>query len=77
LQYRIEYSPEAEDHLRALTARQRAIVLGAVDRQLIHQPTQVTTNRKPMRPIPLHLGSCERAHCVYTTMSRKSRKRSC
>ena len=51
--YRIEYSPEAENHLRALTARQQAIVLDAVDRQLVHQPTQVTRNRKPMRPNPV------------------------
>jgi hypothetical protein len=29
--YRIEYSPDAEDHLCALTARQRVIVLNAVD----------------------------------------------
>ena len=48
--YRIEYSPEAEDHLRALTARQQAIVLDGVDKQLLHEPTVETRNRKPMRP---------------------------
>ena len=51
--YRIEYSPETEEHLRALTARQRAIVLDAIDEQLIQQPTEETRNRKPMRPNPL------------------------
>lgn len=51
--YRIEYSPDAEDHLRALTARQRAIVLDTVDKQLMHQPTVEARNRKPMRPNPL------------------------
>jgi mRNA-degrading endonuclease RelE of RelBE toxin-antitoxin system len=51
--YRIDFSPEAEDHLRALTARQQAIVLDAVDEQLGHQPTVETQNRKPMRPNPL------------------------
>lgn len=51
--YRIEYSPDAEDHLRTLTARQQAIVLDAVDEQLVHQPTMETRNRKPMRPNPL------------------------
>lgn len=51
--YRIEYSPDAEDHLRALTARQRAIVLDAVDEQLVYQPTVETRNRKPMRPNPV------------------------
>ena len=44
---------DTEDHLRFLTARQRAIVLGAVDEQLTHQPTVETRNRKPMRPNPL------------------------
>lgn len=51
--YHIEYSPDAEDHLRALTARQQAIVLDIVDKQLTHQPTVETRNRKPMRPNPI------------------------
>ena len=49
----LEYSPEAEDHLRALTARQQATVLDTVDKQLAHQPTVETRNRKPMRPNPV------------------------
>ena len=51
--YEIQYSPDAEEHLRALTARQRASVLDAVDEQLVHQPAMETRNRKPMRPNPL------------------------
>ena len=51
--YRIEYSPDAEDHFQALTARQQAIVLDAVDNQLVHQPGVETKNRKPMRPNPI------------------------
>ena len=51
--YRIEYSPAAEEHLRALTARQQVIVLDKVDQQLMHQPTVETRNRKPMRPNPV------------------------
>ena len=51
--YRIEYSPDAENHLRSLTARQRSIVLDAVDEQLMHEPTAETKNRKPMRPNPV------------------------
>ena len=51
--YSIEYSPDAEGHLRCLTARQQAIVLDTVDEQLTHQPTVETRNRKPMRPNPL------------------------
>ncbi len=51
--YSIEYSPDAEDHLRFLTARQQAIVLDTIDEQLTHQPIVETRNRKPMRPNPL------------------------
>lgn len=51
--YDIEYSPETIEHLEALTARQQAIVVDAVDRQLRFQPTLETRNRKPMRPNPL------------------------
>jgi mRNA-degrading endonuclease RelE of RelBE toxin-antitoxin system len=52
LPYRIEYSPEAEDHLRELTARQQETVLDTVDEQLTYQPTVETRNRKIMRPNP-------------------------
>jgi PHD/YefM family antitoxin component YafN of YafNO toxin-antitoxin module len=48
--FAIEYGPDAEDHLRALTASQRATVLDAVDRQLTHSPHIETRNRKRMRP---------------------------
>lgn len=51
--YDILYSPDAEEHIRALTARQRAIVLDTVEEQLVHQPKVETRNRKPMRPNPL------------------------
>ena len=36
-----------------LTARQQGLVLATVDKQLMHQPTVETRNRKPMRPNPL------------------------
>jgi hypothetical protein len=39
--------------MRVLTARQRKIVLDAVDEQLVYQPTVETKNRKPMRPNPV------------------------
>ena len=51
--YRIEYSPDAEDHLRELTARQLAVVLDTVEKQLLHQPSGEARNCKPMRPNPL------------------------
>lgn len=53
LTYTIEYSPETLVHLRGLTARQRATVLGTVEIQLAQEPTVETRNRKPMRPNPL------------------------
>jgi mRNA-degrading endonuclease RelE of RelBE toxin-antitoxin system len=53
LPYRIEYSPDAEEHLRVLTVRQQRTVLNMVDRQLRHQPAVETRNRKPMRPNPV------------------------
>jgi len=51
--YLIEYSPPSREHLAALSARQRATVLDEVDVQLLHQPTTVTRNRKPLQPNPL------------------------
>jgi mRNA-degrading endonuclease RelE of RelBE toxin-antitoxin system len=53
LPYVIEYSPEAEDHMRWLATRQQRTVLDTVDRQLLHQPAMETRNRKPMRPNPV------------------------
>jgi len=50
LRYNIEFSPDAEDHLRALTARNRVIVLDSVDKQLSYQATVETKHRKLMRP---------------------------
>lgn len=51
--YEIEYSPDAEDHLRRLKANQRSTVLDSVDEQLSYQPDVETRNRKPMRPNPV------------------------
>jgi mRNA-degrading endonuclease RelE of RelBE toxin-antitoxin system len=51
--YRIEYSPTAEEHLRALSAGERATVFDSIDEQLGQQPALETRNRKPMRPNPL------------------------
>src|SRR3972149_3452502 len=53
MRYRLAYTPDAEDHLRALTVRQQKTVVDAVDSQLASQPTLETRNRKPMRPNPL------------------------
>jgi len=51
--YTIEYDPQAEQHLRALTARQRALIQDRVERELSHEPTKETRNRKAMRGNPL------------------------
>jgi mRNA-degrading endonuclease RelE of RelBE toxin-antitoxin system len=53
LAYRIEYSPDAEEHLHALAAHQRSTVLDSVERQLTLEPEVETRNRKPMRPNPV------------------------
>jgi len=39
--------------LLGLTARHRAIVVDAVEKQLSYEPMVETRNRKPMRPNPL------------------------
>jgi hypothetical protein len=39
--------------MRTLTTRQQAIILETVERQLTHEPTVETRNRKPMRPNPV------------------------
>jgi len=51
--YRIACSPERQDHQLALAARDRAMVLDAVDEQLTHQPTSETRHRKLLRSNPL------------------------
>jgi mRNA-degrading endonuclease RelE of RelBE toxin-antitoxin system len=51
--YRIEYSPETEDHFQYLSKRQQVVVLDTVEKQLQFQPDIETRNRKPMRPNPL------------------------
>ena len=51
--YRIVYVPEARQHLRALTARQRSMVFDQVDAQLIDVPEVETKNRKRLRPNPV------------------------
>lgn len=53
MSYTIQYAAETEEHLAALTARQRSMIFDAVDEQLTHQPTVETKNRKPMRPNPI------------------------
>jgi len=53
MRFRIEYAPATVPHLKALTARQQAIVLDGVTRHLSADPMVETRHRKPMRPNPL------------------------
>jgi mRNA-degrading endonuclease RelE of RelBE toxin-antitoxin system len=53
MSYAIVLSPEAIDHLKGFTARERRLVLDAVEDNLQHEPSRVTAQRKPLRPNPL------------------------
>jgi mRNA-degrading endonuclease RelE of RelBE toxin-antitoxin system len=48
--FEITYSPEAIDHLFALTKFEQTKVLDQVDAQLTHQPQIATRKRKLLRP---------------------------
>jgi hypothetical protein len=76
LPYTIEYSPEAEEHLQRLTARERKTVLDTVDRQLVNQPNVETKNRKPMRPNPIAPWSfaLEACACIMMLKSIPNRR---
>jgi hypothetical protein len=51
--YTVEFAASVEAHFRALTVRDRATVIGAIHRQLRHEPLKETRNRKPLRPNPV------------------------
>ena len=51
--FRVEFTPQADDHVAELTARERATLIDRVEEQLLHEPTTEMRNRKPMRPNPL------------------------
>ena len=51
--YEIEFADAAIAHLRALTARERATIVDAIEEQLSHEPLLETRNRKPLRPNPI------------------------
>jgi mRNA-degrading endonuclease RelE of RelBE toxin-antitoxin system len=51
--YRIEFSPEADEHVARLKAHQRTKLLDMIERQLISQPTIQTRQRRPLRPNPV------------------------
>ena len=51
--YTVEFAQSLEHHLLVLPARERATVLDAIGRQLLHEPLRETRNRKPLRPNPI------------------------
>lgn len=51
--FEIDFSPEAVEHLKNLTARERSLVLDQIGIQLAHEPDIETRRRKPLRPNPL------------------------
>jgi len=49
----IRLSDDAERQLKAFAARDRSIIIDAIEEQLTHEPTVSTRNRKQLRPNPL------------------------
>jgi mRNA-degrading endonuclease RelE of RelBE toxin-antitoxin system len=52
LMYEVRFSEDAERHLKGFAARERKILLDAIEEQLVHQPTVATRNRKLLRENP-------------------------
>lgn len=51
--YQIEFSVDAERHLKAFTAHDRSTLLDKIDEQLSHEPNVPTRRRKLLRANPL------------------------
>jgi mRNA interferase RelE/StbE len=51
--FEIRFSEDAERHLQGLSARDRRIIIAALEEQLAQQPNVQTRNRKLLRPNPL------------------------
>ncbi len=51
--YQIEFATSVTRQLEALTANERATLLGAIEQQLVHEPLVETKNRKLLRQNPV------------------------
>jgi mRNA-degrading endonuclease RelE of RelBE toxin-antitoxin system len=51
--FEIRLSEDAERHLNGFSARDRRLLVQAIEEQLTHQPTIPTRNRKQLRENPL------------------------
>jgi mRNA-degrading endonuclease RelE of RelBE toxin-antitoxin system len=47
--YRIRFAEQADEQIGALTAYRRARLLDAIEKQLLHEPSLETRNRKPLQ----------------------------
>ena len=48
--YIIEFAASVKEHLKSLTANQRAKIIDSIEKQLVYEPLVETRNRKPLRP---------------------------
>ena len=48
--FTIEFTIEAQDDMREFKTYENRRIIGAIEKQLLHQPTQETRNRKRLRP---------------------------
>lgn len=53
MEYSIEFAESVRQQMRGLAARERVLLLDAIERQLRHEPLTETRNRKPLRPNPI------------------------
>ncbi|VXD23385.1 putative Plasmid stabilization system protein,RelE/ParE family [Planktothrix serta PCC 8927] len=51
--YDIEFAESVRQHLRSLSPREIAIIIDAIEEQLVYDPLTQTRNRKPLRPNPI------------------------
>lgn len=51
--YKIDFADSTKEHLKCLTANQRATIFDAIKKQLIHEPFAETRNRKNLRENPI------------------------
>ncbi|WP_228041385.1 type II toxin-antitoxin system RelE family toxin [Planktothrix mougeotii] len=51
--YDIEFAESVRQHLMSLSPREIAIIIDAIEEQLVYDPLTQTRNRKPLRPNPI------------------------
>ncbi len=51
--YEIEFAESVKAQLKGFSARERSIVIEAIEEQLVYEPLVETRNRKLMRPNPI------------------------